>query len=51
MTALNLHLAGKLLLLAGVSDRCDGGKVLDDPLGVDRLPSTGLPAEGKNGRW
>jgi len=39
-----LHSTTKLLFLAGVSIRRDRGKILDDSLGVDRLPRAGFSA-------
>lgn len=48
---LSTHLAAIGHLLLAVTDGGDAGEVLDDPLGVDRLPRPGFSAGGRWGRW
>lgn len=41
------YLAWRLILLAPIPNGSNNSEVLDDPLGVDRLPGPGFPAVGR----
>ena len=45
------YLARALVLLAAVPNGCNNSKVLDDPLGVDRLPCSGFSAVKTGAYW